>query len=238
MFESVPSNISYIILKSVEPSISGKYICEISADAPSFHTEIVSSEMEVVDVPQSKPIITEIKTHYRISELIRGNCSSQYSRPAANLTFLINDMPITTSIRQYPTVKDESRNLVSNTIGLFYRIQQQNFANGRLKISCIASIYNLYKERADKIIEIDQPTVFSASASQSFIDLPSSHYSSYHDSYDSASNHNDAQIQADMSSSASTFLNNNRQQHQQKFILECVFCMFIVLKLLLRNASI
>lgn len=36
----IPSNSSYIILKSVEPSISGKYICEISADAPSFHTEI------------------------------------------------------------------------------------------------------------------------------------------------------------------------------------------------------
>ena len=50
--------------------------------------------MEVVDVPQSKPIITEIKSHYRIGELIRGNCSSQYSKPAANLTWLINDMPV------------------------------------------------------------------------------------------------------------------------------------------------
>jgi len=38
--QPAPSNSSYIILKSVEPSISGKYICEISADAPSFHTEI------------------------------------------------------------------------------------------------------------------------------------------------------------------------------------------------------
>lgn len=36
------SNRSYITLKSVEPSISGKYVCEISADAPSFHTEIGS----------------------------------------------------------------------------------------------------------------------------------------------------------------------------------------------------
>lgn len=52
--------------------------------------------MEVVDVPTNKPIITEIKTHYRIGELVRGNCSSQYSRPAANLTWLINDMPVMT----------------------------------------------------------------------------------------------------------------------------------------------
>lgn len=59
-----------------------------------FITFAVSSEMEVVDVPQSKPIITEIKSHYRIGELIRGNCTSQYSKPAANLTWLINDMPV------------------------------------------------------------------------------------------------------------------------------------------------
>lgn len=58
------------------------------------------------------------------------------------------------------------------------------------QITCIASIYNLYKERVDKYIDsLDQPTVFSASV----ID-PASHYSSYHDPYDAASN-NDAQIQ-------------------------------------------
>lgn len=50
--------------------------------------------MEVVDVPQSKPIITEIKTHYRIGDLVRGNCSSPYSRPATNLTWLLNDQPV------------------------------------------------------------------------------------------------------------------------------------------------
>jgi hypothetical protein len=63
-----------------------------------FVVSLVSAEMEVIDVPQSKPIITEIKTHYRINELIRGNCSSQYSRPAANLTWLLNDMPVSLTI--------------------------------------------------------------------------------------------------------------------------------------------
>lgn len=141
---------------------------------------IVSSEMEVVDVPQNKPIITEIKTHYRIGELVRGNCSSQYSKPAANLTWLINDMPvmITTtlmllltdfliaflsliyflilcvcicvlqtaiSIRQYPLLKDETRNLVSNTIGLFLRLSQQHFSNGRLKVCEFLAIFSKLK---------------------------------------------------------------------------------------------
>lgn len=70
-----------------------------------------------------------------------------------------------------------------------------NALSSNLQISCIASVYNLYNERVDKTIDEDRPTVFSASASQSFIDLPSSHYSSYHDSQDTVNNHNDAQIQ-------------------------------------------
>lgn len=50
--------------------------------------------MEVVDVPQSKPIITEVKSHYRIGDLVRGNCTSAYSRPTTNLTWLLNEMPV------------------------------------------------------------------------------------------------------------------------------------------------
>jgi hypothetical protein len=34
-------------------------------------------------------------------------------------------------------VKDETRNLYSNTIGLFLRLSQQHFINGRLKASAI-----------------------------------------------------------------------------------------------------
>jgi hypothetical protein len=50
--------------------------------------------MEVVDVPQNQPVITGIRSHYRMGEMIRGNCSSQFSRPASNLTWLMNDQPV------------------------------------------------------------------------------------------------------------------------------------------------
>lgn len=42
------SNASHVLLKAVESNISGKYKCEVSADAPSFHTELQIGEMEVV----------------------------------------------------------------------------------------------------------------------------------------------------------------------------------------------
>lgn len=37
-----------LTLASVQPSVSGKYSCEVSADAPSFHTLIESGDLEVV----------------------------------------------------------------------------------------------------------------------------------------------------------------------------------------------
>lgn len=42
------SNESQLTLASVQPSVSGKYSCEVSADAPSFHTLIESGDLDVV----------------------------------------------------------------------------------------------------------------------------------------------------------------------------------------------
>lgn len=42
------SNASRIVLNKVVPQISGKFSCEVSADAPSFQTHIVSGELQVV----------------------------------------------------------------------------------------------------------------------------------------------------------------------------------------------
>lgn len=42
------SNASHVLLTSVVANNSGKYGCEASADAPSFHTQIMFKEMMVV----------------------------------------------------------------------------------------------------------------------------------------------------------------------------------------------
>lgn len=42
------TNETQLVLQKVTPKFSGKYSCEVSADAPSFATSIVSGEMEVV----------------------------------------------------------------------------------------------------------------------------------------------------------------------------------------------
>uniref|UniRef100_T1GF50 Ig-like domain-containing protein n=1 Tax=Megaselia scalaris TaxID=36166 RepID=T1GF50_MEGSC len=42
------SNESHVLLTSVSLNITGKFSCEVSADAPTFHTAFHTGEMEVV----------------------------------------------------------------------------------------------------------------------------------------------------------------------------------------------
>jgi hypothetical protein len=49
------SNWTQVVLRRVMPALSGRYSCEVSADAPSFHTALVSGDMNVVG--ESKLIV-------------------------------------------------------------------------------------------------------------------------------------------------------------------------------------
>jgi len=46
------------------------------------------------DIPEAKPFIDGIMARYRPGDELRGNCSSQFSKPAANLTWMVNDLPV------------------------------------------------------------------------------------------------------------------------------------------------
>lgn len=48
LFQRSASNESQVSLAHVQPTATGKYSCEVSADAPSFHTEIATKDLEVV----------------------------------------------------------------------------------------------------------------------------------------------------------------------------------------------
>lgn len=76
------SNASHVLLKAVEPSISGKFSCEVSADAPSFHTELQSSEMQVVG-KCSKYVYTNLNT------CIKWKISSQWISQLIQIIIII-----------------------------------------------------------------------------------------------------------------------------------------------------
>ncbi|CAG0912624.1 unnamed protein product [Notodromas monacha] len=92
------SNDKRVVLRNISLKSAGKYRCEVSADAPSFHTIRESAPMRVYDLPDSDPVLSGTGAggmRYTISkyEWIIFNCTSHGSYPAANLTWQVNGKP-------------------------------------------------------------------------------------------------------------------------------------------------
>ncbi|XP_034180796.1 uncharacterized protein LOC117604614 isoform X2 [Osmia lignaria lignaria] len=79
-----------VLLQNVSLHSSGQYRCEVSAEAPSFHSVSAEASMEVVVLPQEGPTITGEEKVYASGDVLSLNCTSGKSRPAANLKWFIN----------------------------------------------------------------------------------------------------------------------------------------------------
>ncbi|KAL5281384.1 hypothetical protein ACFFRR_005028 [Megaselia abdita] len=168
--ERSESNQSNVLLTDVQNGIAGKYSCEVSADAPTFNTAIDSGEMEVVEIPDQRPVITGIHSRYKFGDVISGNCSSDNSYPAANLSWFINEMPVFHNyVRVLDVQKHDELNLKSATTEINFIVKHIHFIRGRLKLKCTATIYNIYRQEAEKVIEEDRPRLLASGPDNDFI---------------------------------------------------------------------
>ncbi|KAG8284463.1 hypothetical protein J6590_102460 [Homalodisca vitripennis] len=90
LHEVVASGAEMVVLRDVQKFLSGKYRCEVSSDAPHFHTEVVSGYMHVVNELLEEPVIRLEKNSYSAGDTLRANCSSPPSSPPANVTWYLN----------------------------------------------------------------------------------------------------------------------------------------------------
>lgn len=85
-------------MKGVTRSQSGIYQCEVSADAPLFHTETSSATLLVAELPESEPVMKLIygekfgsnKRIVAIGDTFKTTCVSGPSNPAVNFTWIVN----------------------------------------------------------------------------------------------------------------------------------------------------
>nr|XP_053649649.1 cell adhesion molecule 3-like [Cherax quadricarinatus] len=91
MFVIRRSNERKVLLKNLTFNSTGVYKCEVSADSPHFHTYENQSVMVVVELSEKDPSIHGSKTYYCVGDTARLNCTSSRSKPAAQLTWFIND---------------------------------------------------------------------------------------------------------------------------------------------------
>ncbi|XP_078038906.1 uncharacterized protein LOC144471074 [Augochlora pura] len=155
------SNSTQLSLTNLELNAAGVYSCEVSADAPSFHTDIVYATMNVVELPSQGPSIHGLRRKYRIDDMLRLNCTSGRSKPAANLTWYINDrQPPKFYVRTYTPLDTNESEWQISQIGLQFSVTHDHFnAEGKLKVRCSASIHDIYWQSTEVSTEEDRPRV-------------------------------------------------------------------------------
>ncbi|XP_017882262.1 uncharacterized protein LOC108626212 [Ceratina calcarata] len=154
------SNATQVTLTNLELEASGSYSCEVSADAPSFHTDFDDATMNIVELPSQGPQIVGLSRKYQVGGKLRLDCTSGPSKPAANLTWYINDQqPQKSHVHTYkPVVTNGSAGQISQ-IGLQFLVTHDHFIGGKMKIRCSASIYDIYWQSSEVSTEEDRPRV-------------------------------------------------------------------------------
>ncbi|XP_037961385.2 uncharacterized protein LOC105382086 [Plutella xylostella] len=88
------SGAQQVVLRGATWALSGRYRCEVSADAPFFHTVYKSAYMRVVELPDAPPEVRAQKSWYSAGDMLRANCSAAPANPPANITWLLNGFQV------------------------------------------------------------------------------------------------------------------------------------------------
>jgi hypothetical protein len=100
-----------VVLRSVTPATAGFFRCEASGEGPAFRSVSGGAALSVVILPKKKPAIFG---GYVINEqdgTVELNCTTDPSRPAAQIRWLINNVPVNPELIQETSVSRTSSGL-------------------------------------------------------------------------------------------------------------------------------
>ena len=88
------SDATSVTLRGVTRDLTGQFQCEISEDAPLFHTDIRTALMQVIELPNEEPRLVIEKKTILASENLKASCVVGTSWPAANISWYINNKKV------------------------------------------------------------------------------------------------------------------------------------------------
>ncbi|XP_069689000.1 uncharacterized protein [Periplaneta americana] len=144
------SNESVVVLRKVGFNLSGNFSCEVTVEAPSFSTATVYQPMLVVALPETPPEIQTEHDRYEPGDTLRANCTSPPSKPAASLSFFLNNIPVgVPEVRQYKTMPDS---LQMSFLSLSTTLFPMHYQNGQLVLKCTAHVSTLYRRTSEVVL--------------------------------------------------------------------------------------
>ncbi|XP_046972789.1 uncharacterized protein LOC124539435 [Vanessa cardui] len=154
-----------VVLTEVDRTLTGEYQCEVSADAPLFHTDIKSAEMVVVEPPLLSPNVTSDRMTYIGGDHIRANCTSPPSLPAANITWYVNEQMVPSFTANH--VLNFSNGYASSLSTLELEAAVLSPVP-TLMIRCEASIFDVWKATSHTIVLRERNTNPASALGRSF----------------------------------------------------------------------
>ncbi|KAH8382818.1 hypothetical protein KR009_005418, partial [Drosophila setifemur] len=94
------SDATSVTLRGVTRELSGSYQCEVSEDAPLFHTEIRSAHLQVIELPKEDPVMQVDKKVIGQNDNFKAVCTVGASYPTPNITWFINGNKIHSTPKQ------------------------------------------------------------------------------------------------------------------------------------------
>nr|XP_023026619.1 uncharacterized protein LOC111514591 isoform X2 [Leptinotarsa decemlineata] len=155
------SNTREVTLTNVERDTAGEFKCEVTADAPLFHTDIRMAKLLVAEIPEDGPVLkVEIQKITPGAEL-KANCTTPGSYPAMNVSWYINDIEMRSSfdvhIQKSIVHFDALPGLETVQSTIIARTTPDLFKNSKLKLRCLATMFTLYTSSREAEIQEDAP---------------------------------------------------------------------------------
>uniref|UniRef100_A0A1B6E0Q4 Ig-like domain-containing protein n=1 Tax=Clastoptera arizonana TaxID=38151 RepID=A0A1B6E0Q4_9HEMI len=152
------SNETQVLLTALDLDSSGRYRCEVSAEAPSFQTVSDHSDMVTVALPSRGPTISGGKPRYNLGDTVRVNCTAGPSKPATHLAWFINGEQVNkTYLRHYSKFPLNNEGLEVSVLGLEFRVDPAHFKSGDMKLKCLATISPVYWNSNEESVEGEKP---------------------------------------------------------------------------------
>ncbi|XP_072153774.1 uncharacterized protein [Bemisia tabaci] len=148
------SSASQVLLTDLDLSSTGRYRCEVSGEAPAFETVTDHGDMITVALPTEGPKIFGGRPRYQIGDTVRLNCTSERSKPAAQLHWFINGAPVDNAYLRGPYTRFiGSEELEETTLGLQFKVEPHHFKRDDMKLKCLATIATVYWKSNEKSVE-------------------------------------------------------------------------------------
>ncbi|PZC85130.1 hypothetical protein B5X24_HaOG202894 [Helicoverpa armigera] len=148
--EADPSGAS-LVLSAAVLETGGRYRCEVSGERPLFPTVSGHADMDVLVffysfpvLPEQGPVLTGLRSRYRLGDRVQVNCTSGRSRPSCQLSWYINSEPVLTSalLPAIHNVYEDGMETV--TLQLDFILTELHFKQSGLKVKCLATLADLY----------------------------------------------------------------------------------------------